>query len=73
MGRWNKSNFRVLTLAIDVYNELKGLKLASPDSFADVIRRILKEKRAKAWSVALPVAHGVKQFWLSDLFGGKQQ
>ncbi len=73
MGRWNRSNFRVMTLAIDVYNELKGLKLTPPDSFADVIRRILKDKRAKAWSVAVPVTPDVKQFYESGLFGGRQQ
>jgi predicted CopG family antitoxin len=81
LGKWNRSNFKVLTLAIDVYNELKGLKQARPDafpevipeSFSDLLRRILREKRARAWSVALPVKPEVRQFWTSGLFGGRQQ
>ena len=68
MGKWNKLNFKILTVAIDVYHMLRELKGPGTPSFNDVLRKVLRKEREIAWSFLRPVTQEVKEFWSSELF-----
>ncbi len=70
MGKWNRLNFVVLTIAREVYDMLKELKKEEGGSFNDVLRRLLKRDQEGRWSFIVPVAPDVRSFWEEpNLFG----
>lgn len=66
---YDKTRFRPIMLAHEVYGALKRVK--GPDeSFTDVVRKLIRlaSRRDIAWSVVTPVQPSVKDFYRSELF-----
>ncbi len=66
MGKWNRANFKVITIALDVWHGLKALKQSGTDSFNDILRRLLmlaEKDKELGWSFVVHVTPNVKAFW----------
>jgi predicted CopG family antitoxin len=69
MGKDRKWRFKAIRVGIDIYNRLLQLRAPPPDSFGDVIRRLLDKNTETGWSFVRPVEPDVRAFWESGLFG----
>jgi predicted CopG family antitoxin len=70
MKTYDKSRFKHIMVALDVYRALKSAKQSMEDSFNDVLRRLIRfaSRRDVDWSVVTPVQSSVRDFYRSELF-----